>query len=68
MWLELVLLFSFAIYLFYIWATVNNDFFVKRGIAYKKPVFMFGNMWELVLRRKSIVDIVVDLYSEHDGQ
>ncbi|KAL9896717.1 putative cytochrome P450 9f2 isoform 1-T1 [Glossina fuscipes fuscipes] len=68
MWLELVLLFSFAIYLFYIWATVNNDFFVKRGIAYKKPVFMFGNMWELVLRRKSIIDIVVDLYSEHDGQ
>lgn len=68
MWLEVFLLLSIAIYLFYLWATVNNDFFVKRGIAHKKPVVMFGNMWELVLRRKSIIDLVVDLYSEHDGQ
>uniref|UniRef100_A0A1A9UNC7 Cytochrome P450 n=1 Tax=Glossina austeni TaxID=7395 RepID=A0A1A9UNC7_GLOAU len=67
MWIEFILLLFAIIYLFYRWATANNDFFLKRGIPYKKPKILFGNMWNLILKRKSIVDIVVDLYNEHNG-
>uniref|UniRef100_A0A1B0G7T9 Cytochrome P450 n=1 Tax=Glossina morsitans morsitans TaxID=37546 RepID=A0A1B0G7T9_GLOMM len=67
MWIEFILLSCLIIYLFHRWATANNDFFLKRGIPHKKPKILFGNMWNLILKRKSIVDIIVDLYNEHDG-
>ncbi|KAL9922238.1 putative cytochrome P450 9f2 [Glossina fuscipes fuscipes] len=67
MWIEFILLLFLIIYLFHRWATANNDFFLKRGIPHKKPKILFGNMWNLVLKRKSLVDIIVDLYNEHDG-
>uniref|UniRef100_A0A1B0ACR9 Cytochrome P450 n=1 Tax=Glossina pallidipes TaxID=7398 RepID=A0A1B0ACR9_GLOPL len=66
MWIEFILLLLLIIYLFHRWATANNDFFLKRGIPYKKPKILFGNMWNVILKRKSIVDIIVDLYNEHD--
>uniref|UniRef100_A0A1A9WIC5 Cytochrome P450 n=1 Tax=Glossina brevipalpis TaxID=37001 RepID=A0A1A9WIC5_9MUSC len=67
MWIESVLLLLLIIYLFYRWATANNDFFLKRGLPHKKPKILFGNMWDMVLRRKSIIDVTLDLYNGHDG-
>lgn len=30
-------------YAFYKWATINNDYFKKRNLKYKKPHFLVGN-------------------------
>lgn len=30
-------------YAFYKWATINNDYFKKRNIKFKKPHFFVGN-------------------------
>uniref|UniRef100_A0A1A9W7C0 Cytochrome P450 n=1 Tax=Glossina brevipalpis TaxID=37001 RepID=A0A1A9W7C0_9MUSC len=68
MWVEFILLIALVLYIFYRWATANNDFFSKRGIPHKKPKILFGNMAGLALRRTSIIDLIVDLYNEHDGQ
>lgn len=34
---------SLILYAFYKWATINNDFFERRNIKYKKPTFLIGN-------------------------
>ncbi|XP_031640250.1 probable cytochrome P450 9f2 isoform X2 [Contarinia nasturtii] len=53
--MELELLISILIgslfYLFYKWATANNDYFVKRNILHLKPVFLVGNTLDLFLFR-----------------
>lgn len=68
MWVEFLILFSVALYLLYRWATANKNFFKERGIPYAKPVPLFGNFWEMVMRRKSMFDLFVDIYNKHDGK
>ncbi|XP_013101421.1 probable cytochrome P450 9f2 [Stomoxys calcitrans] len=68
MWTEFLILVSVALYLFYRWATAYKDFFRDRGLPYCKPVPMVGNFWEMILRRKSMFDIVIDLYNKSDSK
>lgn len=60
---ESLALFAIAFALFYRWATAKNDFFKDKGIPFAKPVFYFGNMASMFLRKKSMFDIVCDLYN-----
>lgn len=39
------------LYVFYKWATVNNDYFVKRNIKHIKPTFLVGHTMGWLLRR-----------------
>ena len=68
MLLAFLVLLAVAVYLFYRWAVANNDFFEKRDIPYSKPSFLLGNFAKAVFRRKSLFDIFVDLYNEHDAK
>lgn len=68
MWYEFLALLGVASFLFYRWMTRNNDHFEKRGIPYKKPTFFLGAFWELLFKKKTIFDIVKDIYREHNGQ
>ncbi|XP_061390038.1 probable cytochrome P450 9f2 [Musca vetustissima] len=68
MWVEFAILLSVVVYLIYRWSTANYDFFEKRGIPYAKPVPMFGNFMEMVLRRKSMFDIFIEIYNKYDGK
>ncbi|KAI8046838.1 hypothetical protein M5D96_003052 [Drosophila gunungcola] len=61
---EFLALFAIAFGFFYRWATANNDFFKNKGLPYAKPILYFGNMYEMFLRRKSMFDIVCDLYTQ----
>lgn len=38
-------------YVFYKWATKNQDYFVKHGMKHLKPNFLIGNTLELYLNR-----------------
>lgn len=43
MWFELLLFVLLISYLFYKWATINNDFFSQRNVKHLKPKFLVGN-------------------------
>ncbi|XP_031627729.1 probable cytochrome P450 9f2 [Contarinia nasturtii] len=45
------ILIGIVLYLFYKWATINNDYFVKRKILHLDSVFLVGNTFELFLMR-----------------
>ncbi|XP_075148979.1 putative cytochrome P450 9f2 [Haematobia irritans] len=68
MWLEWVILISVLLYLIYRFCTANHDYFKKRGIPSAKHIPIVGNFWEMVLGRKSMLDVLVEIYNEHDGK
>ena len=69
MLLEFFILCAVALLLFYKWSVSSYDFFQKRGVPHHKPsVPLFGSMKDLVFRKKSMFDVVCDLYNMHDGK
>lgn len=51
-------------YAFYKWATVNNDYFKRRGIKAKKPLFLLGNTGGVFLTRTTAVEFAKKVYYE----
>lgn len=52
-------------YSFYKWATQNDKYFEKRGVAYRKPNFIFGNTRDFFLNRIGLLEFVENLYNAH---
>ena len=53
-----------AAYLFYKWATSNNDFFKKKRIPFVKPVFLLGSSAHMFIKKSSLPDLVQKLYDD----
>lgn len=66
MWIELIILTIAAAILFYCWATKNNDFFAKRNLPWDKPSFLLGSGKDIIFGRKSVLDIICELYNKQD--
>lgn len=49
-------------YAIFKWITLNNDYFVKRGIPHLKPYPIFGNTFGLFSRQYSMYEFVENLY------
>lgn len=62
------LLVAAALYL--VWRKINAPFtfFADRGVAFKKPMPIFGNFGGMTLQRESIFDLVVNSYREFKGK
>jgi cytochrome P450 family 9 len=50
--------------LFYKWATANNDYFEKKGIAYKKPTFLIGTAGNMITQKMSTAESVIKSHLE----
>lgn len=50
------------LYVFYKWATKNNDYFKIRGIPAKEPSLFFGNTAALFLKKNQLIDTITELY------
>lgn len=56
------------LYAFYKWATINNDFFEKRGVSYLKPTFLVGNNGGfLFLMRYTMAEFINMFYTANPG-
>lgn len=44
--------------------TAKFNIFEERGIGYKKPVPLFGNMFGVIMGRKSLFDAFDELYQK----
>ena len=51
-----------AAYLFYKWATANNDYFKEKGIPFVKPVFLLGSNSNIFFSKMSMPDLVQKWY------
>lgn len=49
-------------YLFYKWATVNKEYFVKRKLKHFEPKFLIGNMLGLFLKQHRPAEFMDSLY------
>lgn len=52
----------------YIWATKNNDYFIKRGICQMKPVFLVGNNGGAFLGKYTVPEFAKHIYSQFPGE
>lgn len=53
-----------VLFLVYKLLTAKNDYFEKKGIPYTKPKFIVGSRSDLVLRNKSMPEVVKEWYDE----
>lgn len=68
MLLEYLAIFVVLLVLIYRWSVSSYGFFAERGIDHDKPYPFVGSMWDLVLRRKSMFDLIIELYNKGDGK
>lgn len=52
---------------FYYWATKNNNYFKERNLDYEKPIFLFGNGLEVLMRRKTGFQVLCEMHQRHKG-
>lgn len=54
-----------AVYALYKWLTKDDDFFLKKGIPYEKPLPIFGSFLGFMLQRETLIDIVQRSYDKY---
>ena len=59
-WLLLVAV--ILVWIVYKYLTWNHDFWKKRGVPYIKPLPVFGNIKDGILRKKTVGQAIQDLY------
>ncbi|CRL01990.1 CLUMA_CG015341, isoform A [Clunio marinus] len=60
-----LILFVVLVYCTYTWSIKDHDYFEKIGLPYNKPLPLFGNMLDVLLQRRYIVDLVKSEYYKH---
>lgn len=68
MFIETLALLAIIAFLLYKWAMPKYNYFVDRNVKYDKFVPLLGSFKDLILMRKSIIDLIVDFYNEFDGE
>lgn len=49
-------------YVFYKWASLNNDFFEKRDMKHMKPTFPFGNVLDFIFKKLTAIELAEYFY------
>jgi hypothetical protein len=56
------------LFLIHKYLTANNNYFEKKGIPFNKPTFIVGSRGDLILRNKTVLDVVLGWYNEFYGE
>lgn len=56
------------VYVFYKWATQNQDYFVKHGMKHLKPKFLIGNTFGYYLMRYPSHIFVDKIYNSYPNE
>jgi len=64
MWLWLVLV---LVWLLYKWSINTFDFFTKLGVPFDKPLPFFGNGWNLMMQKESMIELLQRSYDKYKG-
>nr|CAD7434716.1 unnamed protein product [Timema monikensis] len=69
-WLDELVLISLAFILLkiYWFTTARHDHWIKRGIAFVKPLPFFGNLKDVVFLKSSRGEVMKDLYNKLEGE
>ncbi|KAL0870362.1 hypothetical protein ABMA27_005372 [Loxostege sticticalis] len=54
-----------ALYIFYLYNVRNFDYWKKRGVAFVKPMFLFGSTQEPFFMKKSMTQLLTQWYQEY---
>lgn len=65
---EVLIVSIFIIYLFYKWATINDDYFKRRGVKSMKPSLLLANSKSLFLSNQSAADMTKNVNEEFPGE
>lgn len=53
------------VYVVYKLLTKNDDFFLKKGIPFDKPLPIFGNFLRFMLQKETLLDVVQRPYDKY---
>jgi hypothetical protein len=53
-----------CLFLFYKWATSNNNYFLDKGVKFVKPTFLLGSNSNFVTQKKSMPEVISMMYQE----
>lgn len=59
---------AIGLYLIYKWAVSTFDYFEKQGIAFRKPVPLFGTNSNMITRRQAFTESLNDMYYEFPNE
>ncbi|XP_055301644.1 probable cytochrome P450 9f2 [Sitodiplosis mosellana] len=68
MFYALVLVGVMMLYIFYKWATANQNYFVQRNIKHLKPTFLLGNTAKLFTKRTSFAKWLNSVYYQYPNE
>lgn len=54
-----------VVYVLYKWLTKNDDYFLKKGIPFEKPLPIFGNFLGFMMQRETLIDIMQRNYDKY---
>ncbi|XP_046666333.1 cytochrome P450 6a2-like [Homalodisca vitripennis] len=63
----LSILLSMLLFLYW-YLTYDYKYWKARGVPYIEPSFPFGNLGDVILGRKSLIDLVVEQYKQFEGE
>lgn len=58
----LLLLILVLAFLIYKWSVAGFDYFDKIGVPYEKPLPIFGNMLDIVIQRRPMIEVTQKSY------
>ncbi|KAL5283301.1 hypothetical protein ACFFRR_005903 [Megaselia abdita] len=66
--IETIALLAVISFLLYKWAMTKANYFIDRNVKYDNYIPLFGSFKDLLLRRKSFIDLIVDLHKKFEGE
>lgn len=52
-------------YSLYKWLTKNDDYFLKKGVPFEKPLPIFGNFLWFMLQKETLIDVFQRNYDKY---
>lgn len=59
---EIIILFLGALIVLYVYLRRNFNYWKERGIPYEKPIFLFGNFFDVFSGKKVLGELLSDIY------
>ncbi|KAL5283300.1 hypothetical protein ACFFRR_005903 [Megaselia abdita] len=66
--IETIALLAVIAFLLYKWTMTKANYFVDRNVKYDRFIPIFGSFLDIFLKRKSIIDMIVELHTKFSGE
>lgn len=66
--IDLIIALVTLLFFIYRWLASINNFWKDRGVHYVKPLLLFGNYKDIILAKRPVLDVQLDIYNKLEGE